>query len=55
MKAALESDSRWHLYRRLGDPTRLRMLALAAEEELGVGELAELSCSVPCAGRSWTP
>lgn len=42
MQPALDSDSRWHLYRLLGDPTRLRLLALAAEEELGVGELAEL-------------
>jgi ArsR family transcriptional regulator len=35
-------DTRWHLYRLLSDPTRLRLLALAAEEELAVGELAEL-------------
>ncbi len=42
MQQALDSDTRWHLYRLLGDPTRLRLIALAAEEELGVGELAEL-------------
>jgi DNA-binding transcriptional ArsR family regulator/predicted O-methyltransferase YrrM len=38
----LPIDSRWQLYRLLSDPTRLRLLALAAEEELSVGELAEL-------------
>ncbi|HMJ16140.1 MAG TPA: metalloregulator ArsR/SmtB family transcription factor [Polyangiaceae bacterium] len=35
-------DTRWQLYRLLSDPTRLKLLALAAEEELSVGELAEL-------------
>lgn len=35
-------DTRWQLYRLLSDPTRLRLLALAAAEELSVGELAEL-------------
>jgi DNA-binding transcriptional ArsR family regulator len=39
---ALVIDHRWQLYRLLSDPTRLRLLALAAEEELSVGELAEL-------------
>jgi ArsR family transcriptional regulator len=34
--------SRWELYRVLSEPARLRMLALAAEEELSIGELAEL-------------
>ncbi|MEZ4411038.1 MAG: metalloregulator ArsR/SmtB family transcription factor [Polyangiales bacterium] len=34
--------SRWELYRLLGDPLRLRMLALAEHDELAVGELAEL-------------
>ena len=38
----LAFDSRWQLYRLLSDPTRLRLLALAEEEELSVGELAEL-------------
>jgi ArsR family transcriptional regulator len=33
---------RWELYRVLSEPIRLRLLALAAEEELAVGELAEL-------------
>lgn len=33
---------RWELYRLLSDPTRLRLLALAAAEELAVSELAEL-------------
>src|SRR5688572_20316779 len=39
---ALPIDDRWQLYRLLSDPTRLRLLALSAEEELSVGELAEL-------------
>jgi ArsR family transcriptional regulator len=34
--------SRWELYRVLSEPARLRLLALAAEEELSIGELAEL-------------
>jgi DNA-binding transcriptional ArsR family regulator/SAM-dependent methyltransferase len=42
MLDAPAADSRWQLYRLLSDPTRLRLLALAAEEELSVGELAEL-------------
>jgi DNA-binding transcriptional ArsR family regulator/predicted O-methyltransferase YrrM len=33
---------RWELYRVLSEPLRLRLLALALEEELAVGELAEL-------------
>ncbi|MEO7313173.1 MAG: metalloregulator ArsR/SmtB family transcription factor [Chitinophagaceae bacterium] len=36
------SGERWELYRLLGEPVRLRLLALAAQEELAVGELAEL-------------
>jgi ArsR family transcriptional regulator len=35
-------SARWELYRLLGDPTRLKLLALCASEELAVGELAEL-------------
>jgi ArsR family transcriptional regulator len=35
-------DARWQLYRLLSDPLRLRLLALAAEEELALGELADL-------------
>jgi ArsR family transcriptional regulator len=33
---------RWELYRLLADPVRVRLLALVAEEELAVGELAEV-------------
>jgi ArsR family transcriptional regulator len=36
------ADPRWQLYRLLGDPLRLRLLALVAHEELAVGEMAEL-------------
>lgn len=36
------TEPRWELYRLLSDPTRLRLLALAACEELAVSELAEL-------------
>ncbi|MGE0790296.1 MAG: ArsR/SmtB family transcription factor [Sandaracinaceae bacterium] len=35
-------DRRWELYRLLGEPQRLRLLALTAAEELAIGELAEL-------------
>ena len=38
----LSSPQRWELYRVLSEPARLRMLALAADEELSIGELAEL-------------
>jgi DNA-binding transcriptional ArsR family regulator/protein-L-isoaspartate O-methyltransferase len=40
--ATNSSPSRWELYRLLGDPFRLRLLALTSEDELAVGELAEL-------------
>jgi DNA-binding transcriptional ArsR family regulator len=40
--ALLCPESRWALYRVLSEPVRLKLLALAAEEELSVGELAEL-------------
>lgn len=40
--ATTDSGARWELYRLLGDPIRLRLLALAGEEELAVGELADL-------------
>ena len=33
---------RWELYKLLGEPERLRLLALASSEELTVGELADL-------------
>jgi ArsR family transcriptional regulator len=39
---AAVQDIRWHLYRLLADPVRLRLLALAQEAELSVGEIAEL-------------
>jgi DNA-binding transcriptional ArsR family regulator len=39
---AIESDKRWELYKVLGEPLRLRLLALAAVEELSIGELSEL-------------
>ena len=38
----IDRDKRWELYRVLGEPVRLRLLALAAAEELSVGELSEL-------------
>jgi DNA-binding transcriptional ArsR family regulator len=38
----LAGPRRWELYRLLAEPVRLRLLALAAEEELGIGELADL-------------
>lgn len=37
-----ERLARWELYRLLAEPARLRLMALAGEEELAVGELAEL-------------
>ena len=40
--AAEPSTPRWELYKLLGEPERLRLLALASSEELTVGELAEL-------------
>ena len=52
--APFESE-RWELYRLLGEPIRLRLLALSAEDELSVGELAELLGEVPepvAAGRA---
>jgi ArsR family transcriptional regulator len=39
---AVARPPRWELYRVLAEPQRLRVLALAAEEELAIGELAEL-------------
>ncbi len=38
----LSTPQRWELYRVLAEPLRLRLLALAAEEELSIGELAEV-------------
>src|SRR5882757_11115388 len=42
MDGAVGSTTRWELYRVLAEPVRLKLLALAAEEELAIGELAEL-------------
>ncbi len=42
MQAPIEGDKRWELYKVLGEPLRLRLLALAAHEELSMGELSEL-------------
>lgn len=36
------APKRWELYKLLGEPVRLRLLSLTAEEELTIGELAEL-------------
>lgn len=38
----LSESARWELYRVLGEPVRLQLLALSAEEELTIGELATL-------------
>jgi DNA-binding transcriptional ArsR family regulator len=38
----LSSSQRWELYRVLSEPVRLRLLALAGDDELSIGELAEL-------------
>ncbi len=40
--APIAPITRWELYRLLAEPVRLRLMALAAEEELAVGELADL-------------
>lgn len=37
------SAGRWDLYRVLAEPIRLRLLALVADEELSIGELAEIT------------
>src|SRR5688572_7860377 len=42
MVLATAPETRWQLYRLLAEPARLRLLALAAEEELSLSELAEL-------------
>ena len=43
MPAALAESPRWELYRLLGEPRRLRLLGLTSEDELSIGELAELT------------
>lgn len=42
MHARVDADKRWELYRVLGEPVRLRLLALVSVEELSVGELGDL-------------
>lgn len=50
------AHARWELYRVLAEPVRLRLLALAAEEELAIGELAALlGESQPNVSRHLTP
>lgn len=39
---AADPSSRWELYRLLSEPVRARILALVAQHELAVGELAEI-------------
>jgi ArsR family transcriptional regulator len=41
-EVALSSSPRWELYRVIAEPLRLRLLALSAEEELSIGEMAEV-------------
>ena len=56
LRAQAPSLDRWDLYRTLAEPLRLRLLALVAEEELAVGELADLlKESQPNVSRAWTP
>lgn len=56
MRSAEALSSRWQLYRLLGEKARLRLLALAAEEELALGELAELLAeSLPNVSRHAAP
>lgn len=56
LDGAVASTTRWELYRVLAEPVRLRLLALAAEEELAIGELATLlGESQPNISRHLTP
>lgn len=56
LDGAVATPSRWELYRVLAEPVRLRLLALAAEEELAIGELAGLLAeSQPNVSRHLTP
>lgn len=43
MAGAAAESPRWELYRLLGEPRRLRLLGLTSEDELSIGELAELT------------
>lgn len=42
MPSSDAESPRWELYRLLGEPRRLRLLGLTSEDELSIGELAEL-------------
>jgi ArsR family transcriptional regulator len=42
LATAVSDPPRWELYKLLAEPVRLRLLALSSEEELAIGELAEL-------------
>ncbi|MBX3192518.1 MAG: metalloregulator ArsR/SmtB family transcription factor [Labilithrix sp.] len=56
LDTAVAQQPRWELYRVLAEPVRLRLLALAAEEELAIGELAGLlGESQPNVSRHVTP
>jgi DNA-binding transcriptional ArsR family regulator len=56
LDGAVAPHTRWELYRVLAEPVRLRLLALAAEEELAIGELAGLlGESQPNVSRHLTP
>ncbi len=56
LDGAIAAQPRWELYRVLAEPVRLRLLALAAEEELAIGELAALlGESQPNVSRHLTP
>jgi len=56
LDGAVATTTRWELYRVLAEPVRLRLLALAGEEELAIGELATLlGESQPNVSRHLTP
>jgi ArsR family transcriptional regulator len=56
LDGSIAPHTRWELYRVLAEPVRLRMLALAAQEELAIGELAALlGESQPNVSRHLTP
>src|SRR4051794_13005869 len=56
LDTAIAPHTRWELYRVLAEPVRLRLLALAAAEELAIGELAALlGESQPNVSRHLTP
>jgi len=56
LDGAIAQPNRWELYRVLAEPVRLRLLALAADEELAIGELAGLlGESQPNVSRHLTP